>query len=156
MNKNALAVAQRILDECWAAGVMAVTPMKLLKLVYIAHGYMLGRHGAPLLKETVQAWPYGPVVPSVYQAVRGFRCSPVTGVSCAPQEQFDQNEAAVISRVVKVYGKLDGITLAKCIRQPGSPWSVTWGRKRENAPMSNDVIEHFYRWLLTQPTHSIL
>jgi len=156
MNKNALAVAQRILDECWAAGVMAVTPMKLLKLVYIAHGYMLGRHGAPLLNETVLACKHGPLVPSVYQAVRGFRCSPVPRVYTAPVESFDQDEEAVIRDVVKVYGKVDAVTLATCIRQPGTPWSVTWGRNRDIDSMSNDMIEHFYRWLLSQQTHSVL
>lgn len=47
MGSKSLAVAQYLVDQA----PTAVTPMKLLKLAYIAHGYMLGMHGEPLLDE---------------------------------------------------------------------------------------------------------
>lgn len=156
MSRDARAVAQQILNECRAAGDPAVTPMQLLKLVYIAHGYMLAKHGVPLINESVEAWQYGPVVRSVYQAVRDFRSSPVTHVPCAPQVVFDQNEQAVMQEVARIYGRADGITLSTATHQPGTPWSVTWNNHGQNAVISNDMIEGFYRWILSQPTHSML
>ncbi|WP_195842061.1 Panacea domain-containing protein [Pseudomonas mandelii] len=130
--------------------------MQLLKLVYIAHGYMLAKHGVPLISEPVQAWQYGPVVPSVYQAVRGFRSSPVTHVPFAPMENFDPNEQAVMKEVAATYGRADGVTLSAATHQPGTPWSVTWSNQGQNAVISNDMIESFYSWILAQPSHSML
>ena len=37
----------------------ALTPMQLLKLVYIAHGWRLGLYGKPLIRDEIQAWQYG-------------------------------------------------------------------------------------------------
>lgn len=156
MSRDARAVAQQLLNECRAAGDPAVTPMQLLKLVYIAHGYMLGRHGVPLISEPVEAWQYGPVVRSVYQSVRDFRSSPVLHVPFAPPIMFNPNEQGVIKDVARIYGRADGVTLSAATHQPGTPWSVTWNNQGKNAVISNDMIEGFYRWLLSQPTHSML
>jgi|SRR5476649_1234117 len=156
MSKDSRAVAQRILEECRAAGDPAVTPMQLLKLVYIAHGYMLAKHGVPLLRESVQAWQYGPVVPILYQAVRDFRAMPVDAVPGAPFELFSPDEQAIIAEVAQTYGKVDGVTLSAATHQPGTPWTVTWNNHGQNAEISNDMIEAFYRWTLNQPFHSAL
>jgi len=40
-----------------------LTPMQVLKLAYIAHGWQLGLHGRPLINEPVEAWKYGPDLP---------------------------------------------------------------------------------------------
>jgi uncharacterized phage-associated protein len=43
-----------------------LTVMKLLKLVYIAHGWYLAFADKPLISEKVEAWDYGPVRASAY------------------------------------------------------------------------------------------
>ncbi|MCC7437458.1 MAG: DUF4065 domain-containing protein [Armatimonadetes bacterium] len=53
----------------------ALTPMKLLKLVYIAHGWHLGIMGKPLISDEVQAWKYGPVIPKLYSRALSLRNS---------------------------------------------------------------------------------
>ncbi|WP_145005994.1 Panacea domain-containing protein [Pseudomonas oryzihabitans] len=156
MGKNALAVAQKILDVSHELGDPSVTPMQLLKLVYIAHGYMLGKHSTPLLDKPVQAWQYGPVEPSVYDAVRKYRSMPVQEVANAPRLEFSEDELDVIRTVVRKYGKVDGLTLSAATHQSGTPWSVTWGLNGRNSEISNDLIENFYRRLLSQPRHSSL
>ncbi len=42
--------------------------MKLHKLLYYAAGWHLGFTGEPLFDEDIEAWQYGPVVPSIYLA----------------------------------------------------------------------------------------
>lgn len=44
-----------------------LTQVRLHKLVYFAHGWHLGLNRGPLLDEAIQAWRYGPVVPSLYE-----------------------------------------------------------------------------------------
>lgn len=60
----------------WAEDVegddAGLTNLKLQKLLYYAQGHYLGREGAPLFCDPIQAWAHGPVVPDVYHAFK--RC----------------------------------------------------------------------------------
>lgn len=154
-NLKAVAVAKYILDRAHSMG-LTLTPMQLLKLVYIAHGWMLGRHGRPLFNEQVQAWQYGPVVPSVYQAVKQFGSSPITNINCMPADGFDADEQGMMDFVVKNYGAANGIMLSTATHQPGTPWHQTWSVAHNSAPISNDLIQSFYATLIQQPSHSAL
>lgn len=53
------------------------TQMKLHKLLYYAHGWHLGFTGEPLLDEAIEAWAYGPVVPSIYQELKMLGSAPI-------------------------------------------------------------------------------
>lgn len=154
MNKS-LSVAKRLLDKLSVAHP-AVTPMQLIKLVYVAHGYMLGSHGKPLLSEPVEAWQYGPVVRSVYDAVKKYRSSPVEQIDISDPVALSDEEEAVLDRVVATYGKHDGIVLSAATHKPGTPWDVTWSTFGKNSDISNDLIENFYTNLLGQEKHSAL
>src|SRR5256885_15287234 len=50
----------------------SVTPMKLQKLIYFAHGWYWAIKNEPLIDESVEAWKYGPVIPSVYHAFKHY------------------------------------------------------------------------------------
>ncbi|MFQ5632018.1 MAG: Panacea domain-containing protein, partial [bacterium] len=52
-------IANYFIDFARKDGV-AISPMKLQKLVYFAHGYYLAITGQPLIEEEIQAWRYGP------------------------------------------------------------------------------------------------
>lgn len=53
----------------------AVTPLKLQKLMYYAHGWCSALNGEQIISEDFQAWVHGPVLPSVYSKYKryGFR-----------------------------------------------------------------------------------
>jgi uncharacterized phage-associated protein len=154
---KSLSVAQYMLERCQEWGDTAVTAMQIIKLVYVAHGYMLGRYGRPLLNEPVQAWQYGPVVPSVYRAVKDFHSAPVEGVVGASKDfVFTDKEREVMDNVARVYGRYTGIALSSATHRPGTPWQRTWELAGKNAPISNDLIENFYAQMLRQTTHSAL
>jgi uncharacterized phage-associated protein len=155
-NAKSLAVAQYILDQRLAAGDR-LTPMQLIKLAYIAQGYMLGKHGRPLFDEPVEAWQYGPVVPSVYHAVKHFRSSPVTTIPDAPSDyEFSVDERSIMDTVAKEYGPHGGVVLSTATHQPGTPWHQTWSALGKNAEISNDLIEDFYSDILKKKKHSAL
>jgi uncharacterized phage-associated protein len=154
MGSKSLAVAQCIVDK----SEVPITPMKLLKLVYIAHGYMLGMDGTPLLDEQVQAWKFGPVVASVYKAVRDYRSSPVKRVAGAGEwaGRISIRELTIISIVLEKYGQVDAVALSGATHKPGTPWATTWSFHEQNAEISNDLITYFYRNMLRQTVHSAL
>ncbi|MCB0375635.1 MAG: DUF4065 domain-containing protein, partial [Sinomicrobium sp.] len=54
-----------------------ITPMKLVKLVYIAHGWHLGITDNALIDENPEAWKYGPVIPRIYHEFKKFGKNPI-------------------------------------------------------------------------------
>jgi uncharacterized phage-associated protein len=49
-----------------------ITPIKLQKLLYFAHGFHLAVFGAPLIGENFEAWKHGPVVKDIYETFSTF------------------------------------------------------------------------------------
>lgn len=141
-------VANRLL-ELAAANGDTLTPMQLLKLVYICHGWMLGLYGVPLIRDEVQAWKYGPVIPRLYGSVRQFRDQPVVGPLAVrdPIEPFVPHEDQVIQQTYDIYGKKSGPALSRLTHQAGSPWEQTYEEDVMGSVISNDIIEDHYNIL---------
>lgn len=54
-----------------------ITNLKMQKLVYYAYAWTLVKHGERLFEEPIQAWPNGPVVPSLYRQLKQYGYSPI-------------------------------------------------------------------------------
>lgn len=123
---NASQVANRLLDLADEVGVR-LTPMQLIKLVYLAHGWMLGLYGRPLIKDEIQAWKFGPVIPDLYKQLRKYRAEPVTGRLAVPHfRPFDDEEEDIIQQTFEVYGRKSAAYLSSLTHRPGSPWDKVW------------------------------
>ena len=151
MENKSLSVAKYIFN---AVEDKHVTPMQLIKLTYIANGFMLGQNGRPLFDEKVEAWRYGPVISSVYQAVRKFGGNKIEDLNEITDGEFTNDEKSVMDLVAKKYGKYDGVTLSAATHMPETPWSITWERSKANAVISDDLIENFYKGILSKPSHN--
>jgi uncharacterized phage-associated protein len=142
---TSIAVANKFIEKAQNEGI-SLTPMKLIKLVYLAHGWMLGVYGRPLVKDSIEAWQYGPVIPDLYHEVKSFRDRPVTNkLMTLDTKEFSQEEQWIINEVVRVYGNYSGIQLSQLTHQTGSPWHQTWIPGSRGIHMSNDLIEHHYK-----------
>ena len=122
-----------------------LTPMQLLKLVYISHGWQLGLYGRPLVDEPVEAWQYGPVVPSVYHRYKRFGSSFIRLIPDEFPSGFEPSEVSTMTQVFKGYGGRSGISLSSLTHEPGTPWSSTVVQSGIGAVISNDLIEDYYR-----------
>lgn len=152
MGIKTLSAAQYIVNKSGKP----VTPMRLLKLLYVAHGYSLGLGGVPLIDERVCAWQYGPIIAGLYDAVRDFRSMPVTWVPGSYVETLSDGDKAVLDRVISTYEQATAIQLSAAMHRPGSPWSIIWGATGHNAVIPDELIKLFYENLLKQPTHLAL
>lgn len=151
---SSLAVANRFLE---LAGQRedSVTPMKLLKLVYLAHGWMLGLHGRPLISDHVEAWRYGPVIPVLYNAARRFRNEPISHLFHLRPVKFDEAEADIIRQTYEIYGHKTGPALSRLTHMPGGPWETVYEHGRFGTVIPNDLIEDHYRQLAARaPTNA--
>jgi uncharacterized phage-associated protein len=143
---DARAVANQIIIQAKKRG-RALTPMQVLKLVYISHGWMLGLYGRPLFHQPVEAWQYGPVVADVYHTLKGYGSSPVQNpIHCQP-EFFDSYESSIIDQVVQMYENWDGIALSNWTHKDGSPWHTTWNFNGRNSPIPTDLIQGYFNRL---------
>jgi uncharacterized phage-associated protein len=124
-----------------------LTPMQVLKLAYIAHGWQLGLHGRPLVNEPVEAWQYGPVIPSIYHRYKRYGGSFIDECPAEVPDCFDDVEHDVMKQVWSGYGKRSGISLSSLTHEPGTPWYITINQSGRGSVISNDLIEDYYRRL---------
>lgn len=143
---SSVTIANRFLEKA-AANDRLLTPMQLLKLVYLAHGWMLGLHGRPLISDHVEAWQYGPVIPKLYNAIRHFKSDPVTGPLSGAGAELDDVEADIVDQTFDIYGGKTGPALSRLTHMPGGPWAAVYERGSFGMSIPNDIIEDHYRQL---------
>lgn len=134
--------------------------LQLNKLCYLVNGFVLREHGRPAFRDDVEAWKYGPVVPSVYKTYRVHEDRPITQLYLCQTPLSDRDAvakrwtdlvgiigmdvAATAGGVVEHYGKYTGSQLVSMTHRRGTPW------KKAYRPGCNNVIpvqsiKQFYR-----------
>src|SRR5204863_6873805 len=123
MTYDPKSIANYFIDLAIAEGKQ-VTPLQLIKLVYIAHGWHLGLTGQPLINEPPEAWQYGPVIPSLYHALKIHGNDAVTHkiadfefvpgpelkfVNVVIQPPADERIRKFLDSVWRAYGHLSGL-----------------------------------------------
>lgn len=144
-------VANRFLRLAKAEG-KGLTPMQVLKLVYIAHGWSLGIQGRALIDHPVQAWQYGPVIPQLYRAMKGYGGGFVTENLAEPEtpEHLDARATQLIDDVYRLYGHLTGIQLSRITHADNTPWSLTYRPDAQGEVIPPDLIADHYRRLAAE------
>jgi uncharacterized phage-associated protein len=128
-----------------------LTPLQIIKLVYIAHGWMLALYQRPLITDSVEAWKYGPVIPDLYHELKkygsGSVTRPISDFYFHSSPPLDKEELDLIAQVYRLYGKKTGIQLSQLTHKQGTPWHSTWSPDSMGVPISNDLIAEHYRQL---------
>ena len=139
-----------------------MTPMQVIKLAFISHGYALALADKPLLSEPAEAWKYGPVIPSLYHALKTYGLSPVDRTiycwtpASGPDGQerwgFIRNKVgplhAIVDRVIETHGHMSGSELSKLTHKKGTPWRNHWKAGRIGAIIPDGEIRDYYRRLV--------
>lgn len=145
---DVLTVADTILKIA-KAQQKSLTPMQLVKITYIAHGWSLGLRGVDLFKNRIEAWQYGPVIPDLYHATKSFGRSPIplTSVGDPKDIQVSAADYAFLQDVFNKYGNLDGIMLSYLTHKSGTPWTQVYREGVRNIEIPDDLICQHYREL---------
>ncbi len=110
--------------------------MKLQKLVYYANGWYMGYTGQGLIDEPIEAWQFGPVIPSLYHSFKQYGGGAIkseatefdTANRCfglVPPPQ-DPSICQFLDNIWASYGQYTGTKLSEMTHAPGSPWELTW------------------------------
>jgi uncharacterized phage-associated protein len=126
-----------------------VSMMKLIKLVFFAHGWMLGVAGKPMSYEPAEAWQYGPVFRSLYNSLpyQGAMIitEPIKDIfGSVFNAEFDQNELNLMSKIVDVYGKFGAFQLSDLTHQTGSPWHQAIQTRGVFSPIDDAAIQKYF------------
>ena len=152
------AIANWFLDRAERDGVQ-LSPMKLQKLIYFAHGWFLALTGNPLIDEHPQAWEYGPVIPSIYHEFKNFGRGAITdratvfkfpeksreGFSkflsariVTPRLDDDADVEELLEQIWKVYGHRSAVQLSNLSHESGGAWERAFraaaGKKNVEIP----------------------
>lgn len=156
---SAKAIANWFLDK-GDEEISLITPLRLNKLVYVAHGWHLGITDYPLIKDEVEAWDYGPVIPDIYHEFKQFRSNPITSRAMVwdlPKPPFRieasiENEGVegkvdmklFLDRIWNVYENYSAVELANLTHEEGTPWFQTYYHSTSRI-INNAVICRYYR-----------
>ena len=134
--------------------------LQLNKLCYLVDGFTLQERQEPAFNSDIEAWKYGPVIPSIYQSFKYFGEEKIDQLELC-RTMLDNREkiqsrynnlvkiigdhvAAIISGVVNEYGKLTGGQLVGMTHMKDTPWSKNYRAGRNNAIPTKDI-RNFYR-----------
>ena len=133
----------------------SLTPMKIQKLVYIAHGWHLGLNGEPLVSEEAEAWDFGPVFPLLYREFKQYGGGAIVHKGYERGGFFSTRMTGKVRKflgsVWDVYRKYTGIQLANLTHEPNSPWDTTTtpygSRVPQHLVIENQTIQEYYKKL---------
>ncbi len=118
----------------------------------------MGLYQVPLIGEDVEAWKYGPVVPSVYYDFRQYGREPIQSQRAAfidgelriPSVN-DEETQQLLDSVWNAYHGLNGLQLSDITHRPQTPWDITWNQRggcnMRGAVIPRDVIQSHYEQL---------
>lgn len=143
MNNNAISVANEFIDIANKEN-KEIRLLGLVKRVYIAHGFSLAMLNKSLLDprfDKVEAWRYGPVIPSVYHTFKynGAEAIKEKGKILEEDRGFvipvleDENAKKIVNMVWQMYdGKTDS-DLVTLLHREGTPWAIyyKWDKNNE-------------------------
>ena len=137
-------------DPC----IPPLTRVKLVSLLYIAHGMYMALHdGKPLVSEKVRAWTYGPIFAEVFNETRMYGDRAIQNVPRGQREMISYDvrlspeETGVIDAVYKSYKYGSDTQLIALNHAVGTPWHDTWDGS-EYKDIDNDLIFRFFQNLV--------
>jgi uncharacterized phage-associated protein len=127
---------------------LAITPLKLQKLLYYVQGWYMAFEKVNLFNDDFVAWDHGPVIKNIYDKYRNY------GYRTIPKEiftNFDKNRGQILTKkqlkiinaVWDVYGEFDGKYLEQLTHQE-EPWLNT----PRNSIISKRKIRNYFVKLL--------
>jgi len=154
MSYSAIEIAWKMLKVAKNKGIK-LSNLQLQKLIYIAHGYMLGWKNKPLSKDAMEAWEYGPVIDSVYHTFKSNGKNKIP-VEDAIKTDLDGDDDAefILDGVLGLYGNKSAPDLVSMTHQIGTPWQETWAtsaRHNTSTPIPDDLIKNHFRKVVSSP-----
>jgi uncharacterized phage-associated protein len=162
MPYSSTVIANEFLKLAKAAG-KSLTPMKVQKLVYFAHGWYLALTDLPLISERIEAWQYGPVIPDLYREFKYCGNAPITALGTAvrfaggrmlfesptlddyPADEERQKARKIVGRVFEIYGHFSAAQLSNATHMDDSPLQKVYKEGVRFLVIPDETIKSYFR-----------
>ncbi len=144
-------IANEFIARAAHSGCTDLSPMKLQKLIYFAHGWYLANFNEGLIFESIQAWKFGPVIQSIYHDFKNYGNEHIDKEIHSVRvrdgkieriiphiEEDDENTKKFLDLVWERYGNLTPIQLSNMTHNEGSPWTIVT-KKFNDIPSDLDI-----------------
>lgn len=157
MTYSSLQVANAFIELAEKTSGERLTNMKLQKLLYFAQGWHIAVRGKPLFNEQIEAWDYGPVVPTVYHKFSHRGAQPIIKKATAivfDGERFvtetvediqDEEIKNFLASIWRTYGKHSALTLSKLTHAADTPWTRVLKDNGGKLPTGTDIPREYLR-----------
>lgn len=125
---------------------ISITPLQLMKLVYILNGWSMAARNEPLFYEKIEAWKYGPVMPDLYQATKkcGRNEIPLSIIgegTVELEKALSKDTIDFVKSVFDAYKNKTGIELSNLTHKSGTPWDATYAPNVRNNEIPLELIK---------------
>ena len=139
---NALTVANFVIEYCNRIG-RGISNLKLQKMLYFIQAEFLVFANKPCFSDTIEAWDFGPVVPSVYHRykVYGSAIIPFSSEMALHEVITTEDKNMIIAMIdqVATYSASQLVELTH--RQ--DPWKASYIRGCNNVITNNSIRKYF-------------
>ena len=132
---KAINVAEYIINT------IPVDNLKLQKLLFYSQAVHLVLNKTPLFNDRIEAWMYGPVVPSVYKKYKKIGYE-ILQPSKTQKATLSDSEIESIDMVIDYYGNMTGVQLVTKTHQE-SPWKDVYVANK-NILITNESIYNYF------------
>jgi len=129
----------------------SVNNLKLQKLLYYAQAWHLALHDEPLFPEKLQAWIYGPAIPSVYWRFDGFGWHQIPAPAAEPV--LDPSTRGFLDELAADYMPLEEWRLEEMTRRE-SPWLKARAGLLPHEPCEREIAECDIRTCIRRPAEA--
>ncbi|MBQ6769735.1 MAG: DUF4065 domain-containing protein [Bacteroidales bacterium] len=136
-------IANQLLINAADSGEL-MTNMKLQKMLYYQQGFHLAYFDTPLFNDDIEAWMYGPVVPSMYEKYKEFGRNGIEPDRSIDFSFDERKEQALFEEVCKVYGAFSAIGLMNMTHDE-MPWKTTPVGEGTGHVISKDKMRLFFK-----------
>ena len=145
--------AYRVADYLILNSKTPLTPLHINKLIFFSHGWNLGMSGELLIKDDVEAWKYGPIIPSIYYAFQKYvqkKVNPIEYFSDGKSYEnidnsFTSDNKKIINAVIDLYAEKSGAALIAITHEHGSPWKQHYIPGKRDVVIPTESIKDYYK-----------
>lgn len=120
-------IARYVVSKCYRDG-KPVSNLQLQKMLYFLQILFLEAFEAPLFEEEFEAWPYGPVMPSVYRKYSIFGGSPIEMAFSGAEFSIRRDHRSFLDAAIEVLREKSPWDLVRISHADNSPWDVVYNQ----------------------------
>ncbi len=135
-----------------------ISQMKLQKMIYFAQGIHLAIHGRALIKDAIQAWKFGPVIPDVYHDYKLYGSSPINDFKWTISTKYflsdgilSELDATALETINMTWDALkdwNAIQLSNWTHLEGSPWQKLYKDGVSDITIPQQLMQEYFKQYL--------